>query len=231
MSPEIDWSRGLCCKMVSSVNTHFVLELIGYLASAVIAISLMMRSIVRLRVINMIGGAGFSLYGLLIGAYPVAILNGLIVGVNAYHVARMLSQKEYFRLLKLRPESDYLRYFLGFYGEEIRKILPGFAYRPGVNQVTLFILRDCNPAGVFIAEERSPGILHVVLDFVVPPYRDFKIGKFLFVEQAQFFRERGIREIVVSPRTKEFGAYLVKVGFEPAGASGADSSFHIHYGR
>lgn len=218
------------------MNTHFVLELIGYSASIVIAISLMMRSILRLRVINMIGGAGFSLYGALIGAYPVAILNGLIVGVNAYHVARMLLQKEYFQLLELPHDSVYLPYFLHFYDKEIREILPDFEYHPDRNQLAVFILRDCNPAGAFIAEQRTPGVLHVTLDFVVPPYRDLKIGRYLFVEQARFFRERGISEIVVSPRTKNFGAYLSKIGFQPAAAQAegtelkdASSIFHIRF--
>ena len=76
-----------------------------------------------------------------------------------------------------------------------------------------------------------PGILNVILDFVVPPYRDLKIGKVLFVEQAQFFGERRVREIVVAPRTHEFGAYLVKVGFTPGGAVAAGRSFHIRYGQ
>ena len=199
------------------MSTHFTLELVGYLGSALIAVSLMMSSVLRLRVINMIGGATFSLYGLLIGAYPVAVLNGFIVLVNAYKVTRMVRAKRYFRLLPLRLDSDYLRYFLSFYRTEIRRILPEFEYQPAENQMTLFILRDCNPVGVFIAEENSPGTLLVKLDFVVPRYRDLKIGRFLFVEQAPFFRERGIKEIVIAPRTTEFGAYLVKVGFEPAG--------------
>ena len=211
------------------MSTHFVLELVGYIASALIAVSLMMSSILRLRVINMIGGAAFSVYGLLIGAYPVAVVNGLIVAVNVYHVGKMLRAKEYFRLLELRPESDYLRYFLSFYRDEIRRVLPHFAYQPAEKQVTLFVLRDCVPAGVFIATEKPAGTLRVQLDFVVPPYRDLKIGKFLFVEQSEFFRARGIREIVVSPRTKKFRAYLVEVGFEPAGQSGESGSFHISY--
>jgi GNAT superfamily N-acetyltransferase len=212
------------------VSTHFVLELVGYLGSALIAVSLMMSSVLRLRVMNMVGGAVFSIYGALIGAYPVAIINGVMVAVNAYHVARMLQAKEYFQLLELRPDSDYLRYFLSFYRNEIRRILPDFEYRPAPNQVTLFILRNCIPVGAFIAEETPPGTLHVRLDFVVPPYRDLKIGKFLFVEQAEFFRARGIKEIVISPRTAEFGAYLVKVGFEPANKRDANRSFHIRYG-
>ena len=199
------------------MDKQTILELVGYAASALIAVSLMMSSILRLRILNLIGAAMFATYGYLIGAIPVAVLNGAIVLVNVYHIVRMLRTREYFRLLKLRPDSDYLKYFLGFYAKDILRILPEFEYRPAEKQVTLFILRDCAPIGVFIAEETSGGVLRVVLDFVIPRYRDLKIGKFLFVEQVEFFRERGIKEIVIAPRTKEFGDYLVKVGFEAAG--------------
>ena len=81
--------------------------------------------------------------------------------------------------------------------------------------------------GVFIAEEKTEGVLHVVLDFVIPGYRDLKIGKFLFVEQASFFRERGIREVVIAPRSKGFDEYLIKVGFEHA--AGNNKWLHIRY--
>lgn len=211
------------------MDKQTILELIGYVASVLIAVSLMMTSVLRLRVINLIGGAMFSAYGFLIGAIPVGVLNGAIVLVNVYHIVRMLQTKEYFRLLKLRPDSDYLDYFLTFYSKDILRVLPEFKYRPAEKQVTLFILRDCAPIGVFIAEERPGGVLRVVLDFVIPHYRDLKVGKFLFVEQAQFFRERGIKEIMIAPRTREFGEYLVKVGFEPAGRN--QESLRIRFGE
>lgn len=203
------------------------LETVGYAASALIAVSLMMSSILRLRLINLAGSAAFATYGLLIHAYPVAVLNGIIVLVNGFFLVKMLRAKEYFQLLPLKPESDYLKYFLDFYERDIRRILPEFAYRPVANQVTLFILRDCAPVGVFIAEQKPDGRLCVVIDFVIPHYRDLKIGKFLFVEKAEFFRGRGIKEIVIAPRTKEFGAYLVKVGFEPE--QDRSGSLHIRY--
>lgn len=196
------------------MDNRLILELVGYVASGLIAVSLMMSSILRLRLINLAGAAIFALYGLLIHAYPVAVLNGLIVVVNAFHLVKMLRAKQFFQLLKLRPESDYLRYFLHFYKSEIARVLPEFNYRPAQNQMTLFILRDCAPVGVFVAEQQPDGVLRVVLDFVIPGYRDLKLGRFLFVEQADVFRERGVKEIVVAPRTKEFGAYLIKVGFE-----------------
>lgn len=199
------------------MDKHLVLEVAGYAASALIVLSMMMSSVVRLRLINLLGSFVFATYGLLIGAYPVALLNGFIVLVNGVFLSRMLRAKEYFQLLPLKPDSEYLPYFLNFYRQDIARILPDFVYRPSPNQLAVFILRNCSPAGVFIAEQKPDGVLRVVLDFVIPQYRDLKIGRFLFVEQAEFFRARGAREIVISPRTKEFGAYLVKVGFEPEG--------------
>jgi GNAT superfamily N-acetyltransferase len=209
------------------MQNHIILELIGYAASVLIAISLMMNSILRLRLLNMVGAIVFSAYGAIIGAIPVAALNGFIALVNAWHLWRIFRAKAYFQILKLRPDSDYLPYFLEFYRKEIRRILPDFQYRPSPDNVTLFILRDCAPVGAFIAEQKPDGVLRVALDFVIPRYRNLEIGRFLFVEQAEFFRERGVKEIVIAPRTKEFGAYLVKVGFEPSGRQ--KGAFRIRY--
>lgn len=209
------------------METHFLLELLGYIASGLIVIAMMMSSILWLRMINMVGAAAFAVYGSLIHAYPVALLNSFVVVVNIFYLTRLLRTKRFFQLLKLKPDSDYLKYFLGFYRRDITNILPDFEYRPVENQVTLFILRDCAPVGVFIAEQKPNGVLRVILDFVVPGYRDLKIGKFLFTEQAEFFRERGIKEVIIAPRTKKFGTYLVKVGFEPARHQ--QGSFRIRY--
>jgi hypothetical protein len=191
------------------------LEIVGYAASGLIALSLMMSSLLRLRLINLVGAAAFATYGLLIQAYPVAVLNSVIVLVNLYHLRRMLRAKEFYQLLQVRPDSDFLRHFLKTYRADIQRIIPEFDYRPTERQLTIFILRECTPVGVLIAEHKSPKTLRVALDFVIPRYRNLHIGRFLFVEQAEFFRQLGVKEIVVQPRTKEFGAYLVEVGFEP----------------
>ena len=61
------------------------LEFIGYAGSVLVAVSLMMSNIVRLRWINLFGAATFSAYGLLINAYPVFALNGFIVLVDLYY--------------------------------------------------------------------------------------------------------------------------------------------------
>jgi EamA domain-containing membrane protein RarD len=62
------------------------LELYGYLGSALIAISLMMSDIRKLRWINLVGAGSFASYGLLINSWPVAILNGFIVLIDVVHL-------------------------------------------------------------------------------------------------------------------------------------------------
>ena len=65
------------------------IEWFGYAASIVVAISLTMSSIVKLRWFNLTGAMMFSSYGFIIGALPVGFLNLFIVVINVVHLARM----------------------------------------------------------------------------------------------------------------------------------------------
>ena len=61
-------------------------EVLGYLASVLVALSLTMRSLFKLWVINLAGAMLFTVYGLVIGALPVAALNFFIALVNIYYL-------------------------------------------------------------------------------------------------------------------------------------------------
>jgi len=202
------------------MDTALIYELIGYVASALVAISLMMTSILRLRILNLIGAAAFTVYGLLIVAYPVAVVNAIIVGINVYHLWRMRAEEEYFKLLEVRPESDYLGYFLRFYRDEIRRFFPAFEPDVREGEMSLFVLRNMVPAGLLLGRPRGDGTLDVRLDFVIPGYRDLEVGDFLFDRQSGYFRGKGIRRIEAEAGTKEHAAYLRKMGFRAAEGDG-----------
>jgi GNAT superfamily N-acetyltransferase len=207
------------------MDRQLMYEVIGYAASALVAVSLMMSSILRLRLINLVGSAVFALYGVLIHAYPVAAMNGFIVLINLYYLYRMRRSREFFRLLSVEPDSQYLRQFLSFYDREIRRFLPDFRYTPRPDDLTIFVLRDMVPAGLFIGRAEEGGRLCVTLDFVIPQYRDFKIGRYLFMEERDFFRSRGFREIESEPGNPQHAAYLRRMGFEPGAA--ADDRYRL----
>lgn len=70
-----------------------LIEIFGFAASVVVAVSLMMKNIVHLRVANMIGCAMFSAYGFAIGALPVGFMNAFIMLVNVYFLVKMYLDK------------------------------------------------------------------------------------------------------------------------------------------
>lgn len=70
-----------------------LIEWVGYIASAMIVVSLIMTSIVKLRIINTIGCVLFVIYGVIVGAYPVSVANGLIVIINLYNLYKLQKYK------------------------------------------------------------------------------------------------------------------------------------------
>ena len=82
------------------MDTAYAFEMLGYSASVLVAVSLMMQSVVKLRMINLVGAILFTVYGLLIGAFPVAFLNGFIVVANIYYLHQM------YREGLLRPTTN-----------------------------------------------------------------------------------------------------------------------------
>jgi GNAT superfamily N-acetyltransferase len=202
------------------MSEQMMLELLGYVASILVAISLTMRSILRLRVINLVGAVTFAIYGWLIGAIPVAAVNLFIVGINIFYLREMLRGREFFRLLEITGPSEYVRLFLDHYGNEIRRFTPDAAGHDGA-EVSVMILRDLVPAGLLMGDVDG-STLRVKVDFVIPQFRDFKVGRYLYEERADFFRRRGIREIESPRGSREHEKYLRRMGFEPVG-DGSDS--------
>ena len=82
-----------------------IYEITGYLASGIIALSMTMSSIVRFRWINLVGASTFAIYGILIGALPVALLNGFIVMVDIYYLLRIYGKKELFETIEIRKDN------------------------------------------------------------------------------------------------------------------------------
>lgn len=196
------------------MNQQLVLELIGYFASALVAVSLMMSSILRLRLINLAGAATFAVYGVLIEAYPVAAVNVLIVFINLYYLRAMLRTREYFRILEVSTASEYLHEFLAFYRDQIQRFFPQFSLPPAGSALALFVLRDLVPAGLLLGKIDDE-TLRVHLDFVIPQYRDLKVGRFLFRDRADHLISRGIRYVVTEGGSPAHANYLERIGFRP----------------
>ena len=72
---------------MESIN---LVEGLGYVASVLVAISFLMKSINKLRFVNMVGGICFVIYAVAIQAIPVALINLFTVCINAYYLAKKM---------------------------------------------------------------------------------------------------------------------------------------------
>jgi hypothetical protein len=195
------------------METTLVYEIIGYVASVLVAVSLMMSKILTLRVVNLVGAATFAVYGWLIGAAPVAAMNAFIVLINIWYLAQMFRTRSYFKLLEVRPDDEYLLQFLRFYQKDMLTTQSGVKLHPDEGDLCVFILRDMVPAGLLVGQAGADGVLKVDVDYVIPAFRDFKTGDFLFGDNKAFFREHGISVVRAYTDAAIHKQYLMRMGF------------------
>ena len=190
-----------------------MIELVGWIASAFIVASLSMKSILKLRVLGLIGAASFATYGVLLEAWPIAVVNTTIIGIHLWFLRKLLSRPaSSFRILEVAAKSDYLRSFLSFYADEIERFVPGYRYVAGEGKECWFILRDMVPAGLLIATWVDQHTMEVELDFAIPQYRDLRLGRFAF-SAAGIIGEHDVTSIHASAATRSHADYLRAMGF------------------
>ncbi|MBN2540396.1 MAG: YgjV family protein [Bacilli bacterium] len=192
-----------------------MLEYLGYLASTLILVSILMSSAKKLRWINLFGGIIFAIYGYLIHALPVGIMNSLVSIVNIYYLYKMYSSKDYFKLLPIEQQSVYLKYFLDYYRTDIEKFFPTHDIDVDASDFSFYILRNVVPAGFVVGTKFKEDILRIDFDYVVPTYRDFKMGEYLYQKKKQVFLDKGFQSLVTFTDSEKHKRYLNKMGFYP----------------
>lgn len=190
------------------------IEWVGYLASVLVLVSLLMSSIVKLRWINLAGAGIFAAYGFMIGALPVGVMNMGIVIINIYYLRKIYARKEFFQMIPVDKDTQYFNYFLDFYREDIEKYFSHNNFKVQETTVGLYILRNMVPAGMFLATEENHHTLRIQLDFVIPEYRDFKIGNYIFEDRREYFLNLGYNTFHSYGVNEKHENYLKKMGFK-----------------
>jgi len=147
-------------------------EMIGYIGSVIILVSLLMTNVYRLRQINLIGSLIFAVYGWLIGAWPV----------------------------------------LAIHERELMAYAPGLTYENLAEANTNVIFRNMLPVGLFAYRQNGQDA-DIVLDFMIPEYRDFKAGQYLYKTKRMFFKEQGIKRFHAVATHRSQPRYYLRNGF------------------
>jgi hypothetical protein len=195
----------------------FWFEVIGYVASALIVIGLVMTSVLRLRLLGLAGAILFSAYAVLIDAIPVLVTNGTIVFVHLYHLQRILrdrAHEEYFEVVPWRITGAYVPRFLRFWQDDIVRFQPDFT---GLREDhrALVVLRDVVPVGLVLYRHLGDGTARIDLDYVTPAHRDQRAARYVYDPEGPF-SEQGIERVETTGITDAHRRYLERIGFVPA---------------
>ena len=191
-----------------------ILELIGYLGSLLVIVSMLMTSVVKLRVINTIGSVIFCAYAICIHSYPTAAMQVCLIIINIINLYKLNNTKKEYAAVELNFNDGFLSHFLFSNSSDIKKFFPDF---PAPSEKDRIFLITCEgiPAGIFIAVNDGQNNLNVKLDYTTPAYRDCSAGKFMFTH----LRHLGIKKVFAETKIPAHEKYLHKVGFSQDGDS------------
>ena len=195
------------------MNFEWMKEGIGYAASLIILVSLLMTNVFRLRLINGIGSVLFGAYGWMIGSWPVCAINLVIAGIDGWYLLQTLRISAFFDLAPAESVgTEYLKRFFLFHERELMKYAPGLTIEDLLGAETFLIFLNMLPVGVFSYRQEGAEA-HLVLDYMIPEYRDFKAGRFVYRTKRMFFKEQGIKRFLATARHPSQPKYYLKNGF------------------
>jgi hypothetical protein len=190
-----------------------------------------MRTIKRLRIVNLTGSLLFLVYGFFNESLTVMVLSILTIAVNIYYLF-IQGKKDHkpvtYDVMFIDAADQYLQRFLLFYGDDITRFFPLFDPDPDKGSIAgaecCFTLRETLPVSLVAFRRETNGELTILLDYAIPSYRDYKNAKFFFETVAYriaspgtIFNARG--EVPVH------SAYLKQIGFEQIGNDGGIGIF------
>lgn len=191
------------------MKTTTIIELAGYLGSTLVVISMLMSSVIKLRVINTIGSCISATYALIIHSYPLALMNICLIIINCYNLAKLLKSEQQFDLIPANTDDAFLAYFIGSYKEDIIKYFPKNSLDASSCDTAYIVCCNAAPAGLLLGNISENGVLDITADYTTPTYRDCSVGKYLYSK----LPEHGIRKLVYSGSCEHHKNYLLKMGF------------------
>jgi ribosomal protein S18 acetylase RimI-like enzyme len=196
------------------------IEIFGLVASVIVAVALTQKSVLRLRLINLIGSACFIIYGSYIGSIPVVALNCFTSLTNLFYLKRMMNPLDQLEILTPgQEELTFITHFIHFHREDILHFNPNLNPDEILKDRTCHffpILRNGQPVSLVICRSTSETNWEVLLDYATPDFRDLKCGRYFYSEISRILREKNLETIkTISSQTENEAhlKYLKRLGF------------------
>ncbi|MFV2100565.1 hypothetical protein [Micromonospora sp. LOL_024] len=195
------------------------LELAGWTGSAILVWSLLQTRILRLRAVNLVGCVVLIGYNAAVQVWPMVGLNVVLAVINVWYLRRLLATRhdeQTYQVVEVGADDAFLAHTLRVHAADIDRFNPGFHPGRSVGRLALLVVRADEVVGVVLIRDAGDGVAQVDLDYVIPPFRDFTPGEFVY-RRSSLFTDRGFRRVVSPPGM--IAPYYHRLGFRREGTS------------
>ena len=190
------------------MDGHMIAELIGYIGSALVLISFLMASVIKLRIINTIGSLISVIYSLIISAYPTALMNAALVCINIYYLIQYMRLDRNYTVVKTTINESSITYFLGQINSDLLTYFPSFDQDLKQADCMLSVFLKNEIVG-FFAGKTDGKTMDILVDYTTPAYRDTSVGRQLYL----YLKAQGYHELVYQGNNAKHIHYLLGMGF------------------
>ncbi len=192
------------------MDTAMMIEIYGYIGSVLVVVSMLMSSIIKLRVINILGSVISGSYALIIGSFPLVLMNSCLIIINVYNLYKLLKAEQKYDLIDSEADDAFVGYFVAHYKDDIQKYFPSFTMDNSAADKAFIVCCEGNPSNILLGKDNGNGVFEVVLDYSTPVYRDCSAGKYLYAA----LPSKGVKKLqFAQSASKEHEDYLTKMGF------------------
>ena len=151
------------------MEQQIIFEIIGYLGSALVIVSMMMTSMIKLRYFNASGCILTIVYTVIIGSYPVLALNSILLLINSFHIFKYYTKQVDYDVINANITGDTLKHFLNKYRTKILMQNPLFFNRYPDSNYAKVVFCDDTVVGMIVGR-RKDDELEVFMDYLDPNY-------------------------------------------------------------
>lgn len=198
------------------------MDVVGWIGSAILVLSLAQTRVLRFRALNLLASLLLVVFNAAVGVWPMVAVNAVIAGVNVFVLFRLTRGRHDDRRYEVVPigtDQAYLDYLLARHSRDVARFNPALAADvQGVRaraDLAFLTLTEGETVGFVLARRTgTAGEAQVLLDYVLPRFRDFTPGEFVFRPDGPFPR-LGVHRVLAPEGMQEASAYLAAVGFRP----------------
>lgn len=196
----------------------FWFELVGWVGSLLVILSLTQARVLRFRWMNLVGAALATGYNAAIEVWPFAVMNGVITVIDIYWVIRLHRERHdeaVYEVIEVGTEDAYWRHLLDVHRDDIAHFHPDTLDPVGDEHSAFVVARRDEAVGLVVVRDAGDGVGRVAMDYVTPRFRDFTPGEFVY-QRSGIFAAKGFSSLEHGdvPSSRD---YLARVGFHREG--------------